>query len=299
MLNEATPLFPGSQWERWEQGNEMTIRTWSDTMKNDTIAEMDAPIVSQSWTELVHSLQERLTNIAHKPFGPQEAWKWWFDVTMDIWRVTIQMGGDPLGMLASGVKAMEQTQEKTPSGECVSFDPFTLFHTWYDATSKQWAGTVEDFISSKQFLMLTGSFLENYSHLTSTFCEASEAYFKMLRLPTLSDIAHVAELLIRLEEKGDDVAETIEDVRAHMTQDATPQAKITALEQRLSQRETRLDKMLAFLEKREAEPTEATGAFSHANDEKQQMNEESEALREGSAEGHLPVEAVPFATQNA
>ena len=106
MLNEAKPLFPESQWERWEQWNEMTIRMCSDAMKNDKRAEMDAPSVSQSWTELVHSLQERLTNIAHEPFDPQEAWKWWFDVTMDIWCVTIQMGGDPLGMIASGVKAM-------------------------------------------------------------------------------------------------------------------------------------------------------------------------------------------------
>lgn len=296
MLNEAKPPFPKTHWEQW---NEMTIRIWSDAMKNNKIAEMDSPDVSHSWMELAHTIQKHLAKNAQALLDPQEAWKLWFDVTMDLWHIAIKMGGDPFGIIACGVKAMEQMQEKTPSGEYTPFDPSTFFNKWYDATSKPWASMVEDLIASKQFLAFTGPFLENYTHLTSAFHDASEAYFKMLRLPTLSDITRVAELIINLEEKVDDVAETIESVKAQTTRDATPIARITDLEQRLNQIETRLDKVLALLEKDKAQPVESTSAGSYPNNENQPMNEEAEDLRGHTEKGHSSIKAVPFATNDA
>jgi polyhydroxyalkanoic acid synthase PhaR subunit len=228
----------------------MTIRTWTNAMNNSKIAGMDNP-----WMELANTMQKRVTNNVQALLDPREAWKLWFEATMDIWRGAAKMGGDPLGMIAGWVKVMENVQERTSSGGFVSFDPFTLFNEWYDATSKPWASTVEDLIASEQFLAFTDPFLESYSHLTSTFRDASEAYFKMLRLPTLSDIARMAELIISLEEKVDAVAETIERAEKQTTRGATPMAGITEMEQRLSQIETRLDKTLTLLERGEAGPT--------------------------------------------
>ncbi len=244
-------------------------------MNSGKIAGMDNP-----WMELTNTVQKRVTDNAQALLDPRAAWKVWFDATMDIWHGAVKMGGDPLGMIAGWVKVMEQVQERTSSGELVSFDPFTLFNEWYDATSKPWASTVEDLIASERFLAFTGPFLESYSHLTSTFRDASEAYFKMLRLPTLSDIARMAELIIRLEEKVDDVAETIERVKEQTTRGATPMAGITDMEQRLSQIETKLDRTLALLEKRgKAGPTEATSAVSYLSDEKQKRSRKTEDLR--------------------
>lgn len=298
MLNEAKPPFSETHWEFWEQWNTMAIKLWSDVMKKSNIAEMDSPGVSHAWMELAQTIQKHLTKNAQELLDPQEAWKLWFDVTLGIWRIAIKMGGDPFGTIACGIEAMEHMQEKTPSGESTSFDPFALFNTWYDATSKPWASMVEDLIASKQFLAFTGPFLENYTHLTSAFHDASEAYFKMLRLPTLPDITRVAELIISLEEKVDDVAETIECVKAQTTRDAIPTARITDLEQRLNQIETRLDKMLALLEKEKAQPGESTSAGSSPNKENQLTNEETEDLRKQTEKGHSPIEAVPFATND-
>src|SRR5260370_31744603 len=187
-------------WEFWGQWNEMTSRMWTNALNNDKIAGMDSSGVNRSWMELANTMQKRATNNVQALLDPREAWKLWFDATMDIWRGAVKMGGDPLGMIAGWVKVMENVQERTSAGEFVSFDPFTLFNEWYDATSKPWASTVEDLIASERFLAFTGPFLESYAHLTSTFRDASEAYFKMLRLPTLSDIARMAEVILRLEE---------------------------------------------------------------------------------------------------
>ncbi|HET8844528.1 MAG TPA: hypothetical protein VFN35_23870, partial [Ktedonobacteraceae bacterium] len=202
--------------------------------------------MSCSWVELANTLRKRVTNNPQALFDPQDAWKLWFDATASIWQDVFKMGADPLEIIANWVKGMEQIQERAASGEFISFDPLTLFNEWYNATSKPWAGTVENLIASEPFLAFTGPFLNSYSSLISTFRNISEASCKMLRLPTLSDIAHIAELIIHLEEKVDDMEETIEDVKEQMTRSASPVAKITDMEQRISQIESKLDKVLAL-----------------------------------------------------
>jgi polyhydroxyalkanoic acid synthase PhaR subunit len=272
---------------------------WSGAKKSDKMAEIDWPNGGHLWVELAHAMQKCMTNNVHALFDPQEAWKLWFDATMDMWRLTIKMGGDPFGVIASGVKAMEQMQVRPATGEYAAFDPFAFFNKWYDATSKPWASMVEELIASKPFLAFTGPFLENYSHLTSTFRDASEAYFKTLRLPTLSDIARVAELIVSLEEKIDDVAETIEYVKEQSTWEATPMSRITDMEQQLSQIESRLDNMLALLKKGEARPKESTSAASRSIDEEQTRDKEAGESGGSSKNTHSLVEADPFASNDA
>jgi polyhydroxyalkanoic acid synthase PhaR subunit len=180
--------------------------------------------------------------------NPLEFWRQWNEMIM---------GGDPLGVMAGWVKLMENVQEKAHSGESLSVDPFTLFYEWYNAMSKPWSKMVEDVISSERFLEFTGPFLENHSYVVSALRQVSEAYCKLLRVPTLSDIARVAELVIGLEEKVDNIEDAIERVKEQTTPGAATMVSMTNLEQRLNQIETRLDRMLALLEQGEAEPTSA------------------------------------------
>jgi len=225
-------------------------------MNNDKMAGMDLFGMSCSWVELANTLRKRVTNNPQALLDPQDAWKLWFDATASIWQDVFKMGEDPHEIIANWIKGMEQIQERAASGEFISFDPLALFNEWYNVTSKPWAGTVENLIASEPFLAFTGPFLKSYSSLISTFRNISEASCKMLRLPTLSDIAHIAELIIHLEEKVDDMEEAIEDVKEQTTLSASPVAKITDMEQRISQIESKLDKVLALLGKGEAEPTD-------------------------------------------
>jgi polyhydroxyalkanoic acid synthase PhaR subunit len=178
--------------------------------------------------------------------NPLEFWRQWNEMII---------GGDPLGVMAGWVKVMENVQEKAHSGESLSVDPFTLFYEWYNAMSKPWSRMVEDVIGSERFLEFSSSFLENHSRLVSTFRQVSEAYCKLLRLPTLSDIARVADLVVGLEEKVDNIEDAIERVEERTTSGAATMVSMMDLEQRLNQIETRLDRMLALLEQGEAEPT--------------------------------------------
>jgi polyhydroxyalkanoic acid synthase PhaR subunit len=193
-------------------------------------------------------MQERMTKQAQALLDPREAWKLWLDTTMDIWRGAATSGGDPLGIIAGWIKVMETVQQKVRSGESLSIDPFFLFNEWYNTISKPWSRMAEDLIASEPLLEFTSPFLESHSNLISAFRRASEAYFKTLRLPTLSDIAHVAELIVSLEEKVDHIEDALESVQQQTASEAPTPAKRAELEQRLNQIESKLDRTLALLE---------------------------------------------------
>jgi hypothetical protein len=106
-------------------------------------------------------------------------------------------------------------------------------------------------------------------------------------LPTLSDIAHVAELIVSLEEKVDDVEEIIEHIQMQTTQDAVPTVGIRDVEQRLSQIEARLDKVLTLIEKGDTAPTETASTVSLSKNEKQKMSKKAEGFRKRTVGGAL------------
>jgi polyhydroxyalkanoic acid synthase PhaR subunit len=245
-------LYPLDYWKQW---NEMTTKMWANAIHNDKIVGADSSDFYTSWMQSANTIQERMTNNIQALLDPREAWKLWLDTTMDVWRSAANTGGDPLGVIAGWVKVMENVQEKVRSGKSLSIDPFMLFNEWYNTTSKSWSRMAEDIIASEQFLEFTGPFLESQSNLISTFRHASEAYFKALRLPTLSDIAHVAELVVTLEEKVDNIEDAIERVKEQTTPGAPTKASTADLEQRLNQLESKLDRTLALLEKVAAGPT--------------------------------------------
>jgi polyhydroxyalkanoic acid synthase PhaR subunit len=221
-------------------------------MNDGKTVRMDSSNFDSSWMKVMNTAQERLINNAWKLLDPRAAWNLWLETTLDIWRSAMNMSCDPFGLLASWVKVMEQVQERIYAGQPLPLDPFEMFREWYDVTSKPWSRTVEQNIASEQFLAFAESGLESYSHLIRTFHRASETYFKTLQLPTLSDIARVAELVVDLEEKIDTVEEAIEQAKEQQAQQGTTtMAKIADMERHLNQIQTRLERMLALLEKAE------------------------------------------------
>jgi polyhydroxyalkanoic acid synthase PhaR subunit len=219
-------------------------------MNNGKAARMDYSDFDGAWMKAMNAAQERLTNNAWGMLDPREAWNLWLETTLDIWRSAINMGCDPLGLIAGWVKVMEKVQERIHGGQPLSVDPFEMFQEWYDATSKPWSRAVEENIASERFLAFAEPGLENYSHLIRTFRRASEAYFKTLQLPTLSDIARVAELVVDLEEKVDTIEETVEQAKEQQSKQGTAtMARIADVEQQLNQIQSRVERILALLEK--------------------------------------------------
>ncbi len=231
--NSTMPTDPIELWRRW---NETTSKVWLNAVQNSTASTTNSYDLYRSWIQSVgESVSKAQEQINVNPFmmmSANDAWKTWFDATMETWRKAVQQGGDPLGLTRQWLTMMDEAQQKLLAGAPLQTDPFTLFKEWYDATSDQWSKVVEETLSSKQFLESTRPFLESYASIALAFRRANEEYFKRLQLPTIADVANVAQLVINLEEKIDtieDALEKFEDAQANM---ATLEA-VTHLEQRL------------------------------------------------------------------
>ena len=221
--------------EIWRQWNETTSNLWLQAMENSKEAAkgtaVDPYALYRSWMKNVNTAQEQMKAIP-LVMNPKEMWNAWFSATMDTWKKAAELGGDPLGLTTQWLKLMENAQAQLLAGETLPTDPFTFFRNWYNATSEQWSKAVEEAIGSEKFLAYSAPFLESYTSLTKTFRKASEEYFKQLQLPTVSDIARVAELVINLEEKVDQIEDTLDNLEAQNNQVATIDS-VRNIEQRL------------------------------------------------------------------
>jgi polyhydroxyalkanoic acid synthase PhaR subunit len=269
-------LNPVELWKRWQESwssyYETTSRAWSGALNdNKEASTMDLYGLYRPWLENLMEMQEQMKAPPPWLLEPQAAWKQWLDRTMENWRKITEIGGDPLGLTAHWMKLMEETRTKLMAAENIPADPFTFFRQWYDLSSEAWAKVVEEAIGSEEFQQLSGRFLENYASFAKAFRRANEEYFKAIQLPTRSDITHVAELVVSLEEKVDKIEDALDDFE-EAAQDKTTQnylgridgklstftaalAKIEAvgsLAARMDRVESRLDALLAALEKLEA-----------------------------------------------
>ena len=137
-----------------------------------------------------------------------------------------------------------------PEGAKESFplDPVTFFREWYNAASETWSKATESPVGSEQFMELNKRFLESYATFLKTFRQANEEYLRNLQLPTRSDLAGVAELVVALEEKIDRIEDTLENSGADQPL-STIGPTLKSLEERLQRVESKLDSALAALEK--------------------------------------------------
>jgi len=117
---------------------------------------------------------------------------------------------------------------------------------WSEMASKMWAKTLENDKPGERASSGDNPFLESSSYLINALHHASEVYVSALRtrMPTLSDITRVAELVVNLEEKVDRIEDTVERVKEQMLLDTATLATITGLEQRLTRIESKLDALV-------------------------------------------------------
>ena len=192
--------------------------------------------------------------------GWTEAWKEFNESASRMWSLTPQgskeAAADPYGLFQSWQQFFDST---TQGGKNISADPFAIFKQWYDATSESWSKTVGEAIATEQFAEAIGRFLDSFTSFTIMFRRANEQYFSNLQLPTRSDIARVATLIVNLEEKVDRIEDTLNDA-GDRSSPATAETAISKLEARLNRLERKLDRVLAALEKLEAKERAGSGS---------------------------------------
>lgn len=184
--------------------------------------------------------------------GWTEAWKEFNESASRMWSLTPQgskeAAADPYGLFQSWQQFFDTT---TQGGKNISADPFAIFKQWYDATSESWSKTVGEAIATEQFAEAIGRFLDSFTSFTIMFRRANEQYFSNLQLPTRSDIARVATLIVNLEEKVDRIEDALMDA-GDRSSPATAETAISKFEARLNRLERKLDRVLAAQEKLEA-----------------------------------------------
>jgi polyhydroxyalkanoic acid synthase PhaR subunit len=249
MAKEAKAQGPKDPMEFWKQWSETSTKMWSSVLDGGKGTFVDPYGLYQPWLKSIEVAQEQMKTGTLGGVDPKQAWNQWYEAMTGAWAKSAELGGDPLGLTAEWLEMMEENRAKILEGGTVPADPFTYFKQWYDASSDMWAKVVADVIGDEKFVENASQFMERYTSYYMATRRANEDYFKNLQLPTRSDLARVAEIIVALEEKVDRLDEAFEDSREEFSQVATKEA-FSDLEGRLSRVEKKLDVFSSFMEKK-------------------------------------------------
>ncbi len=239
------PVDPTALWEQWYG---TASKMWKTVLDGEKETYVDPFGLYRSWLKGVEDAQEQIKAVPLNMMDPKELWKQWFEATTDAWRQAAGRGADPLGLTTQWLEMMEEARARLMAGGNLPADPFTFFKEWYDATSETWAKVVGDVIGTEQFMKAGSQFLETYTSFYRTMRRANEEYFRNLQLPTRSDVARVAELVVGLEDKIDQMEDVFEDFENRNSRIATSDA-VEGLKGRLEQVETKLEAIPVALQK--------------------------------------------------
>jgi len=77
----------------------------------------------------------------------------------------------------------------------------------YDQALAGWSEAMERFVASDEFASASGDFLKRYVEMHESLRGASKAAAESIHLPTTDDIARLAQLVVNVERKVDEVSD--------------------------------------------------------------------------------------------
>jgi polyhydroxyalkanoic acid synthase PhaR subunit len=217
----------------WKQWQGATSQIWANALERNTAASPDPSDLYRIWFKSITDAPAQAQTFAQM-VNPKEAWKLWFEYNSETWKKVAEPGANPLELTSQWLEMLEEAQTRLLAGETTPTNAFALFKQWYDATNESWSKEVGNLFASDQFMEAVSQFLESYAGFTKMTRRASEEYFRSLQLPTRSDIARLAELVIALEEKVDRLDDDFTDVIEAATQ-GPGDAALSAFQEHLAQ----------------------------------------------------------------
>ncbi len=178
-----------------------------------------------------------------------ELWRRWFEATAGL-------QGEGLGTesgLSESVAPLwaemaEDLSAKMLSEETFPEDPLRYFLGWYNDTNERWSEAADELLREGEVLEAVSHFLETYARSQGELRRVSEERLKKLQVPTRSDVARVAGLVVVVENKVDRIEEAFEEFIHGDSEPATAGA-VGGLEERMDRLEGKMDRILAALEK--------------------------------------------------
>lgn len=111
--------------------------------------------------------------------------------------------------------------------EQTSEDPFQVMREAYDQALESWSKATEQFLASQGAADASREFMQRYIEAHASLRSASQAAAESIHFPTTDDVARLAELVINVERKLEEVGD---------------QARAT--DERLARIETRLGELV-------------------------------------------------------
>ena len=237
--------------ELWRQWLESGTRMWSGAAGGAQDNYLDPTGVYRRWFEGMRDIQDRMIgaspeSVAGNP-GVQEVWQRWFESAGESWRRGAELSQNAMEVLPRWTQMLEEARDNLLAAGAPPSDPLQLATQWYNATSGPFSDFVGDLIEREEFLEPSSRFLQSYASFYKVFKRNSEEYLKNLQLPVRSDITRIANLVVNLEDKVDNIEEVLEDFEFGYATPATAES-IQNLEGRLDRVEGKLDRLLAALE---------------------------------------------------
>jgi polyhydroxyalkanoic acid synthase PhaR subunit len=235
---------PTAVWRQWYD-NAATV--WGNMLDGTKEAYIDPFGMYRQWLKSAGEPQG-MAGSTFPRMDPDGLWKEWLDSAMAMWRkVAGSSPADPLGLTIQWMERLEESRANMLSKEGPPLDPLRFLHEWYDQTSQSWSTVVGDIIGTDTFIESASRFLEHYMSNHKSLRQVSEKQLHQLQIPTRSDVARVAGLVVALEDKVDQLADAVDAANERHAQPVT-EAALTALEQRLARVESRLDALLNAVE---------------------------------------------------
>jgi polyhydroxyalkanoic acid synthase PhaR subunit len=211
-----------------------------------------------------------------------ELWRRWFEATVGLRREALEAENGIMGHMTPLWKEMaDDVSAKMRSGESLPEDPVRFFVQWYNETEERWSETANELLRRDEILESMGRFFETYARSEAELRHASEEGLKNRRLPTRSDVARVAKLVVVVENKVDRIEEALEELAYGDSGAATAGAAMNSLEERMDRLEGKMDRILAAL-----------GKLVGDGEDLPETPQSSRALKEDAYESVTPLEGL-------
>ena len=179
-----------------------------------------------------------------------ELWRRWFEATVGLRNGATETENGFADSMAPLWKEMaEDFSGKMLSGEALPEDPVRFFVRWYNETEERWSETADELMKKDELLESMGHIFETYARSEAELRHASEEGLKNSGVPTRSDVAQVAKLVVVVENKVDRIEETLEDLVWGNSGPTTVGAAVNGLQERMDRLEGKMDRILTALEK--------------------------------------------------
>ena len=177
----------------------------------------------------------------------EELWRRWFAGTAKGLQGG-SAGQSPAGSLGPLWDQMAESLRKEAEGGEFPKDPVESFLRWYRETNEKWTELADDLLNKEEVLESNARLQENFARSYRELRRTSEEGLKNLQVPSRSDVARVAKLVVGVENKVDRIEEAFGDFVYGGSQPATAES-VRGLEERMDRLEGKMDRILGALEK--------------------------------------------------